>query len=154
MARYRALPIVNYEGFIEGIPSVTTDTYSGMCELIAHLIDVHACRRIAFIRGPAQHMESEERYRAYLDILGRYGIPITPALISPPCGWGQELGAQMVGVLLDERGLRPEVDIDAIVTSEIEYAIGALQALQSRGVIVPDQIVVAGFNDRVEAQSA
>jgi PAS domain S-box-containing protein len=152
IARYRSLPIVNYEGFIEGISSITTDTYLGMCELIAHMIDVHACRRIAFIRGPAHHMESEERYRAYLDTLGRYGIPITPTLISPPAGWGQEVGAQMIDVLLDTRGLCLGVDIDAIVTSEIEYAIGALQALQSRGVRVPDQVAVASFNDRVEAQ--
>jgi PAS domain S-box-containing protein len=152
IARYRSLPIVNYEGYIEGIPSITTDTYLGMCELMTHIIDVHACFRIAFIRGPAQHMESEERYRAYLDTLGRYGIPVTPALISPPSGWGQESGAQMIGILLDERGLRVGVDIDAVVTSEIEYAIGVLQELQSRGASVPDQVILASFNDRIEAQ--
>ena len=86
--RYRALPVVNYDGVLEGIPSVVTDTYQGMCELLTHLIEAHGRRRIALIRGPEGHMESEERHRAYVDTLTRYGLPLDPDLICPPVGWG------------------------------------------------------------------
>ena len=50
IAPYRHLPIINYEGIIKGIPAVLTDTYRGMCDLIAHMIEVHRRRRFGHIR--------------------------------------------------------------------------------------------------------
>ena len=153
VAPYRARPIVNYEGIMEGIPSVITDTHQGMCALLAHVIETHGCRRIALMRGPKGHMESEERYRAYLDTLTHYGLPINPDLICPPTGWGPPFGHQMINLLLDERNLKPGHDLDAIACTEIDYAIGSIEALKARGVSVPDQVAVVGFNDRVGAQT-
>ncbi|MBN1583042.1 MAG: substrate-binding domain-containing protein [Anaerolineae bacterium] len=150
---YRALPVVNYEGVIASIPNVVTDTYQGMCELITHLIKTHGCRHIALIRGPAGHMESEDRHRAYLDTLTHYGLPIDPRIICPPAGWGIAFGARMVGLLLDERGLQPGCDFDAIAATEIDYAMGTMQVLQARGIRVPDQVAIVGFNDRTDARS-
>ncbi|GAB4176845.1 MAG: hypothetical protein Fur005_38860 [Roseiflexaceae bacterium] len=154
IAPFRTLPIVNFEGTISGIPRVFVDTYRGMCALFRHLIEEHGCKRIAFIRGPSMHVESEERYRAYCDTLAEYGLPFQEVLASPPSGWGPLYGTRMVERLFDRAGLRPGEDIDAIVTSEIDYATGALQALQARGIRVPDQLLLASFNDHTEAQIA
>jgi PAS domain-containing protein len=154
LERYRTLPIINYEGDLAGIPSVVTDTYQGMRALLSHLIDVHACRRIVLMRGPQGHMETEARYRAYVDTMAAYGLPYNPALVCPPVGWGPEYGVEMTHLLLDERKLEPGVDFDAIAATEVEYAIGAVRALQARGVPVPYDVAVVGFNDRPEAQTA
>jgi signal transduction histidine kinase/DNA-binding LacI/PurR family transcriptional regulator/DNA-binding LytR/AlgR family response regulator len=153
IAPYRYLPIINYEGIIKGIPSVLTDTYRGMCDLISHMIEVHRRRRIALIRGPARHLESEERFRAYQDTLRRYGIPFDPALVVHASNWGKTVGVQAVHTLIRERGRRPVTDVDAIIGSEIDYAVGALQTLEEYGVRVPDDIAVAGFNDHLDAQT-
>ncbi len=152
--RYRALPIVNYEGVLAGIPSVVTDTYRDMGKLIAHLIEVHDRRRIVLIRGPQGHMETEIRCRAYRDTLAQYELSGNAALICPPGGWEPEHGVAMIDLLLDERQLKPGVDFDAIVATEVEYAIGAVRALQTRGVHVPYDVAVVGFNDRPEARTS
>jgi signal transduction histidine kinase len=151
--RYRALPIVNYEGVLAGIPSVVTDTYRDMGKLIAHLIEAHDRRRFVLIRGPQGHMETEARCRAYRDTLAKYELSCNAALIGPPGAWEPEHGSAMIDWLLDEHHLKPGVDFDAIVATEVEYAIGAVQALQARGVHVPSDVAVVGFNDRPEART-
>jgi PAS domain S-box-containing protein len=149
--RYRAVPLVNYEGIIDGIPNVATDTYPGMCDLLTHLIEVHGRRRIALIRGPFGHRESEERTRAYMDTLARHDIPFDPTLICPPGGWGLGYGRPAVTHLIDTCGLRPGHDFNAIAATEIGYALGCVPALQERGIIVPDEVAVVGFNDHPSA---
>ncbi len=153
IAPYRRLPLINYEGRIAGVPSVVTDTHQGMCALIEHLIEHHQRRRIAFIRGPVGHLESEERFLAYQETLQRYGIPFDPALVYQDSQWGKIVGAEAVHTLVRQRGVRPGIDVDAVIGSEVDYAVGALQTLQEYGVRVPNEVAVAGFNDHLDAQT-
>lgn len=153
IAPYRRLPIVNYEGHIAGIPRVVTDTRQGMSALIEHLIERHQRRRIAFIRGPLRHWESEERFLAYQETIQRYDIPFDPALVCHASQWGKIVGAEAVHTLIDSRRLRPGIDFDAVIGSEIDYAVGALQTLREYGTHVPDEVAVAGFNDHLDAQT-
>ncbi len=155
LQRYRTLPIVNYEKVIEGIPCILTDTYQGMREVVAHLIEGHHCRRIALMRGPAGHFESEERLQAYVDTLAAYNLAYDPALIGPPAaGWGMEYGAEAMRQLLDDRQLRPGLDFDAVVTTDLAYVMGAVEELRARGVQVPGDVAAAGFNDLPEARAS
>ena len=82
--RYLPLPIVDFGKVAWGDwPGARIDNYYGMREVIAHLIDVHGYRRIAFIRGSQGHEGMEDRYRAYRDVLTEHGLPIEPDLVSP-----------------------------------------------------------------------
>jgi ABC-type sugar transport system substrate-binding protein len=51
--------------------------------------------------------------------------------------------------LLDERGIR----VQAIAASNDRMAFGVLEALQQRGIQVPDSIALTGFDDVKESQS-
>ncbi len=153
IAPYRRLPMVNYEGSIRGIPSVVTDTLQGMRTLIEHMIECHQRRRIVFIRGPVRHLESEERFLAYQEMLQRYGIPFDAALVYQDSQWGKIVGIEAMHALIGSRRMRPGIDFDAIIGSEIDYAVGALQTLQGYGVRIPDEVAVAGFNDHLDAQT-
>ena len=141
--RYRPLPIVSIGVVLDGIPSVVLDSYQGMREAMAHLIEVHGRRRLAFIRGPQGHRDADERYRAYLDALNEYGLPIVPDLISPNYKWFDPGGRAMMHRLLDER----RVAFDAVVSVNDESAAQAMEVLQARGVRVPEDVSVVGFND-------
>ena len=57
-------------------------------------------------------------------------------------------GTKAVDLLLDERG----VSLDALVAANDETARGALEALQRRGVRVPDDIAIIGFDDVADAE--
>ncbi len=149
--RFQPLPLVSIGIALPGIPGVVLDSYGGTRAAMAHLIEAHGRRRLAFIRGPAAHREARERYRSYCDTLAAYGIAFDPDLVSPPYLWvqadGIELqanGAEAIRLFLDER----RVQFDAVVAASDTFALGALPALQARGIQVPEQVSVVGFDDR------
>jgi DNA-binding LacI/PurR family transcriptional regulator/signal transduction histidine kinase len=124
------------------VPSTTIDNTAGLREVIRHLIVKHGYRRLAFLRGPLQNKDAEERYRVYQDVLAEYEIPFDPNLVIQ----GEFLyinGADAVRVLWDER----KVAVDAIISSNDDMAFGILDSLRARGVKVPDQVAVTGFDD-------
>jgi GAF domain-containing protein/ABC-type sugar transport system substrate-binding protein len=154
---YAPRPIVNYERKIEGIPVILTDVYQGVREAVRHLIEIHDRHRIALIWGPEGHFETEERVRAYRDTLKEYNLPIDPKLISDPAQWGVDGGVEAIECLLGGsagntgRGLIPGKDFDAILTTDCAAAIGALSELHRRGIKVPDDVVMIGFDEREDS---
>jgi len=146
--RYLTLPMASLAQFIEGLPTVALDSYQGMRALLAHLIQEHGYRHLAFIRGPEEHYYAQERYRAYLDTLQAYDLPFIPELVTRPLRW--ESGAEAVEILLDERGLRPGPDFQAVVAVSDMLALWALKSLQARGFDVPGDVAVTGFNNSIE----
>jgi signal transduction histidine kinase/DNA-binding LacI/PurR family transcriptional regulator/AraC-like DNA-binding protein/CheY-like chemotaxis protein len=150
--RYQALPTVSLAQFIEGLPTVALDSYQGMRALLRHLIEEHGYRRLAFIRGPEEHYYAQERYRAYLDTLQAYDLPLVPDLVTRPLRW--ESGAEAVEILLDERGLRPGPDFQAVVAVSDMLALWALKTIQARGFDVPGDVAVTGFNNSIEERLA
>jgi DNA-binding LacI/PurR family transcriptional regulator/anti-anti-sigma regulatory factor len=150
--RYHPLPVVSIALPMERIPAVSVDSYRGMRDVITHLVEVHGYRRLAFIRGPETHYYAQERYRAYVDALDAYGIPLDPNLVTPPRAFDSSTGVKGIKLLLDERKLRPQVDFEAVVTVTDLFALPALEELQARGLQVPNDVALAGFNDAVEGR--
>lgn len=147
-AQFRPLPLVSLEVVLAGIPSIVPDFYAGISSLINHLVHDHGCRRIAFIRGPADSKTGEQRYRAYLDSLVQCGVPVDLDLVAPGTFFAPS-GADAVRLLLDER----QVVFDALVAANDEMAIDAMQLLQARGFRVPEDVAICGFDDLPIARS-
>ncbi|GAK50069.1 PAS modulated sigma54 specific transcriptional regulator, Fis family [Candidatus Moduliflexus flocculans] len=144
--RYAGMPIVSSEVALKGIPSVLLDFYQGIRDLIGHLITAHGCRRVAFIRGPQESQTAEERYHAYRKALAEYDIPFDPDLVAPGTFFAPS-GAEAIRLLLDER----RVAFDAIAAANDWMALDAMQAMQARGIRVPADVAVVGFDDQKEA---
>ncbi len=142
LRRYHPLLMVCGEKGIEGIPGILFDNYQGMHDVLRHLIEAHGHRRIAFIRGPEHHVGAQERYRAYTEIMAQYDA-LDLNLVGPPGPWEERHGADTIALLLDQR----QVTFDAVVGACDDFAIGALDVLQARGIAVPERIAVAGFDD-------
>jgi len=144
--RYAGMPIVSSEVALEGIPSILLDFYQGIRDMIGHLITAHGCRRIAFIRGPQESQTAEERYHAYRKALAEYNIPFDPNLVAPGTFFAPS-GAEAIRLLLDER----RVTFDAIAVANDWMALDAMRAMQARGIRVPTDVAVVGFDDQKEA---
>ena len=140
------IPVVSIGLFRFARSSLVIENKKGLREIIAHLIRDHHYRNIAFITGPPTSQDSRERLKAYSDTLKRFGLPVRPELIVP--GDFYSLGAEAVRVLLDERKL----DVDAIVSANDSMAIFAMKELNRRGLRVPDDIAITGFDDIEECQ--
>lgn len=141
--RYHPLPLVSIGMPLPGIPSVLVNSYQATSELIEHLIKVHGCKKIAFLRGPQGHYDSEERYRAYLNTLSHFQLPFSPELVSAYGSWEPNRIAGDLGVWLDEK----KVQLDAIVAPSDRLAVAAVLELQRRQIQVPETIAVVGVND-------
>ena len=141
--RFRPMPIVTTGIILDGIPGVTADNYYGMREVVTHLITTHNRRRIAFIRGPANHQEASERYQAYLDVLKEYNIPLEPDLVYQG-DFKESSGVKGAKVLLAQR--QRGLIFDALVGASDNMALGAMKTFQLNGLLVPDDIAIAGLN--------
>jgi DNA-binding LacI/PurR family transcriptional regulator len=147
--RYRPLPMASIGRLLEGVPSVAVDNAPALREGLRHLVRVHGHRRIAFVRGPAGNHDAEERYRVYREVLGEHEIALDAALIAPG-DYTLAAGTAAVRTLLDER----RASFQALVAANDYMALGAIEALRARGVRVPADVAVVGFDDLDEARFA
>ena len=149
--RYRPLPMVSIARALPDIPSILVDNTEGMHSVITHLIETHGYRRIAFIRGPEIHQEAEQRYHAYTEGLTKYGITFDPDLVAGG-DFTEPAGAQAIRLLLDQRKLLPGKDFEAIISANDTMALGVLEVLQARGIRVPADVALVGFDDKEDSQ--
>jgi DNA-binding LacI/PurR family transcriptional regulator/anti-anti-sigma regulatory factor/putative methionine-R-sulfoxide reductase with GAF domain len=146
--RYRPLPMVGI-GRTPGIPYVIGDNEKGMRDIVTHFIEAHGYHRIAFVCGPENNPEAMLRYRAYADVLAKHDIPLDPDLVAPG-NFRHETGIEAVRLLLDER----KVSFEAVVASNDWMAFGVLRALEERGMRVPQDVALGGFDDATEAMAS
>ncbi|MBN1410771.1 MAG: substrate-binding domain-containing protein [Spirochaetales bacterium] len=140
--RYKSMPMVSIALPIAGTSSVLVDNVKGIRDLLVHLIKDHGYRKLAFIKGPEQNLEAEQRFLVYREVLEDYKISFDPRLIVQG-DFLTKTGAAAVRVLLDERNMTPE----AIIAANDEMACGAIMELKRRGITVPQKMAVAGFDN-------
>lgn len=145
---YKDTPIVTQSVEIQGASIFTPDNSEGMRAAVRHLIEEHGYRQIAFVRGIRGQRDAEQRLRAYQDELKAHGLRFDKNLVVDG-DYTTESGRAAIRTLLDVRKLR----FQALVAANDSMAFGALEALQQRGVRVPDDVAVTGFDDLREAQA-
>jgi DNA-binding LacI/PurR family transcriptional regulator len=123
------------------IPVITIENKDGAQKLVDHLIEVHGRRRIAFLRGPEGHEDSEWRERGYRESLSAHGIPFDESLVTR--GEFDDEKASMAVKQWLENG----IEFDAIFAGDDLSALGAITALQGAGRRVPEDVAVVGFDD-------
>ncbi len=141
LERIGPLPVVGISLWLPGIPAVNPDSYGGMRKVVEHLLDVHHHRRLGFIEGPAGSPEAEERQRAFHDALEGRGVMPDPALMVAG-DFTLEGGRSAMRTLL----ARGEA-LEAVVCANDETAIGVSEVLHSRGLRIPDDVALVGFDD-------
>ncbi len=145
---YSHIPLVANGLQADGVPNLIGDNLRGMRNAIRHLCVDHGYKRIAFIRGPHQQVEAEQRFLAYKQELSTRGIQYEENLVVQG-NFSQESGRAAIRTLLDER----KVWVDAIVAANDLMAIGAFEALKLRNIMVPGEIALTGFDDVREARA-
>ncbi len=123
-----------------GRNGVTLDEHAAACELVGQLIaDGH--RRIAHVRGHPDHGASQWRLAGYRSALLRAGLPCDPALVVAgefTFDSGLAAGARLLA--MDPRPT-------AIFAANDDMAAGVMRAAAERGLRVPQDLSVCGFDD-------
>lgn len=135
------IPAVSLEYEFEGMPYISTDNYSGMQELVEHLIEQHHVTDILYVGGPADHPENIERLKAVTDTLKKAGHELSDTHIIYS-DWAKKQAPEQVMLWIEEHGRLPE----AIVCANDIMAIAICDYLKDHGYFVPDDVIVTGYD--------
>ncbi|WP_249383873.1 substrate-binding domain-containing protein [Chitinivorax sp. B] len=116
------------------------DQYNGARLATQHLIEM-GHRRIAFIAGPVEHEDARVRLEGYRDALMNERIAYEPDMVVQ--GNFLESG----GMLAVNQLLESRQQFTAIFAANDQSAYGARLALYRRGIRVPEDISIIGFDD-------
>ncbi len=125
---------------VEGMDWVFPDIRSGAESMMDHLLGL-GHRRIAFISGVARRLLSRHREDVYVEKLQQAGLPVDADLLRR-CGPDVMDAYREAQALLDLA--RPPT---VIWTVNDLLAVGVLHAIHERGLRVPDDVALAGFDD-------
>ncbi len=134
-----------YAGLVD---HVAMDSVRAAREVTAHLLD-RGRRRIAVVGRQDDPSTGGERWRGHVRALAAAGLAPDERLAVRVPAYRRADGERAVHALLDA-GAR----FDAVVCFNDLLALGALHALRARGVDVPGQVAVAGFDDLEESRYA
>ena len=136
------LPIVCVDRGLSGVDVdvVLVENKKGAFTAVDHLAKA-GYKRIAYISGLPQIPSSQQREQGYLDALSANGLAIDRNLIK----YGDSRHES--GVKLCEELLNYSDPPDAIFTGNNLITLGALETIHKKGLKVPGQIAIIGFDD-------
>ncbi|MCL2187627.1 MAG: GGDEF domain-containing protein [Defluviitaleaceae bacterium] len=140
------IPCVSLSHIVPGVPSILADNIGGIHGAVDHLIKVHNKKQIVFIKGPDGHQEAEERLVGYKKALADNGIAFDDNYILPG-DFSHEGARRAATALLDFR----KIPFDAVAASDDITAIQVLTEFKRRGIQVPKDVAVTGFDDDRDA---
>ena len=143
-------PVVLMQGHPSsaGMPSVGIDDEDGAFRATEHLIILGHTRIAMLLPGPVEIQFSADRREGYRRALATYSIPFDEQIVAN--GELQEkVAEESMGSLLD----LPNPPT-AVFAGNDTQAIGAMKAARKRGLAVPSDLAVIGFDDTTAARQS
>ena len=140
--RRQNLPVVVLGEDPSDIPADTIqpDNVGGAVKMVTHLIE-HGYSCIAMINGPATRTHAIDRERGYRKALQDHGLPCYDELIIAGA-FSEHSGYTAMQQLLQQNTF-PE----AVFAASDQMAIGAMAAIHEKGLRIPEDIALVGFDD-------
>jgi DNA-binding LacI/PurR family transcriptional regulator len=123
-----------------GFHSVSIDQFRGAYDATSHLIAL-GHRSIAHVAGPEDSMDATERVRGWQAALSEHGLVAHEPLQGD---WSPASGFAC--------GLQLDREYTAVFSANDQMALGVMHAFGTRGIRVPQDVSVIGFDDIPEAE--
>ena len=144
MARSLPIAITGRDLQAPNVFSLHCDQVEGACCAVRHLIEL-GHTRIAHIGGPVQYPDAIDRREGYMRAHSEAGLPVDPRLLV--VGTYMETGGAEAMVQLLQAGNA----FTAVFCANDQTLWGARQVLFERGVRVPEDISLVGFDDLTQS---
>lgn len=120
---------------------IGVDNVRGGYDATRHLLDLGR-RHVACVSGPENWASAVERLQGYRKALEDYDLPFDPTMVESG-DWEVCSGLETTHLLLSRH---PE--IDGIFVSNDLMAAGCIQAATNRGLRIPHDLAIVGYDDR------
>jgi DNA-binding LacI/PurR family transcriptional regulator len=136
------LVLVDYSVPTEDIDAVLVDNVDGIMRAGRHLATLgHA--RVAYISGTVDNVSSQERLYGFSRARAAYGFSEEPGLVEE-CPESISGGLEAMNRILDRSGRTPPT---AVIAYNDMVAIGAINSIKQKGLSIPGDVSVVGFDD-------
>lgn len=140
--RFHGLPMIHIGIEVPGLVCFRADGFESTAALVRHLAERHGRKKIACITGPLGITDADDRYRGFLRGMADAGLAVDGELVCHGTFLG-ESGTEAIRALLDGRGKT----FDALVCANDVMAVWAVKELERRGLAVPADVSVVGYDD-------
>ncbi|MFE9366442.1 LacI family DNA-binding transcriptional regulator [Streptomyces sp. NPDC006978] len=136
----RKIPVVLINAAIAhlGFPAVSCDDSVAVEQAWRHLVSL-GHERIGFVLGPADHMPSQRKLAAARTLAARSGVTVPDEWVARAM-FSLEGGQAAATRLLDQ-------GVTGIICASDPLALGAVRAARRRGLSVPGEVSVVGYDD-------
>lgn len=131
------------------LPTVESSNEIILREMCRHAIEKHGCKDICILTGFKGHPEAENRLAVFVDEIEKHGLEVTEEHRRYGDFWYQS-GEKLADDIADGKISKP----DCVLCASDHMGLGLIQQLEKRGLRVPDDMVVLGFEGTLEAAIA
>ncbi len=143
------IPVVCIDGPVDGFYYVGVENYQSMKVIVEHFIQHHKFTEINCVAGQVGYSDNQVRVRAYKDALEEAGIEVEEDRIF----WGsfsKMHGREAATRMLAYGEKLPQ----AVVCASDDIALGVCSVFEERGIRVPEDVAVSGFDNTFKARNA
>lgn len=141
-------PVIYLKAVHDGFYSVIYNDREAMKEITSYIINRYGYKDICHMSGRMELYDARERLEGYKEAMEEAGIKVTPSMIFS----GEYYTAKTKETLdyfYSSRGHYPE----AIVCANDYMAVSVIEELDRRGVRVPEDVLVSGYDNIIESQT-
>ncbi len=139
-------PCASIDFAVDGMIYVSSDNEGAMRTLSRHLIEKHGIKAVNFIGGPVDSVDSRTRKRVFTEELERAGLHLDPRRYYAGDYYARSGRAAVRH--FESEGL---LDADAYICANDQMALGAFYALTDRGIRIPEDTILSGYDNIFEA---
>lgn len=141
IGRAKDVPVFALEHSFPGCININIDYSSGFRSLTEHVFDHHGCRDVIMCAGFKNNPFSDERIAVFREVLEAHGIEFSEDMVLYGDFW-DHVASEKLDEYLDNHNSYPE----AIICANDSMAVGVCDCLSARGISVPEDVIVTGFD--------
>ena len=141
----KIVPIITFDHFVIGdnIYNTTIDNMQGIYLETMDLIS-KGCKKIAYLLGSKHSSHNRIRFEGYVKAFEDSKMTLDKSIIFDADAFTEQKGFDVI----NEFALRnKQLPFDSLICANDELAIGAIKALKCNGFRVPEDVMVAGFDN-------
>ena len=141
-------PAISINKKMEGICCIRIDNYSGMYEVLDHLIKMHNVKDIVYVAGKETAFDISERYKAYMTVLKDNGLEFDSKKVYTIDYSDYHCAYRFFDDYIKSGKPLPE----AFACANDLIALGLLKVCNDHKINIPDKIKIVGFDDILETR--